>query len=90
MVHHIGLIDIDIPRTFPELGFFKEGTAFNLQLQSVLESFAMTRPDIGYVQGMSYIAGHLLLYTDELRAYILFHGLVCHFSLMPFYQMDEA
>jgi hypothetical protein len=34
----------------------------NEQLRSVLDTYCFFRPDVGYVQGMSYLAGNFLLY----------------------------
>lgn len=45
----ISIIDTDIPRTFPMLGFFKVGGVYYEQLQRMLEAFTVFRPDIGYV-----------------------------------------
>lgn len=42
-------IQVDLPRTFPELGFFKRGGGFYEDLEQVLEVFVVCRPDIGYV-----------------------------------------
>lgn len=42
-------IQYDLPRTFPELGFFKQGGGFYEDLEQVLEAFVVNRPDIGYV-----------------------------------------
>lgn len=42
-------IQYDLPRTFPELGFFKRGGGFYEDLEQVLEAFVVNRPDIGYV-----------------------------------------
>ena len=85
----ISLIETDIPRTFPMLGFFKVGGVYYEQLQRILESFAMYRPDIGYVQGMSYIAATLLLYMDEHSAFITFCNMITKFPIMPYYNFNE-
>ena len=42
-------IQYDLPRTFPELGIFKQGGGFFESLEQVLEAFVVSRPDIGYV-----------------------------------------
>lgn len=83
------MIETDIPRTFPMLGFFKVGGVYYEQLQRILESFAMYRPDIGYVQGMSYIAATLLLYMDEHSAFITFCNMITKFPIMPYYNFNE-
>ena len=60
------IIDTDIPRTFPKLGgIFQEEGIYHERLKRILEAFTMYRPDIGYVQGMSYVAATLLLYMDN-------------------------
>ena len=53
-------IDVDLTRTFPSLAFFQEECPMHDQLRHLLYTFAFYRPDIGYVQGMSYLAGNLL------------------------------
>lgn len=50
----IKIIANDIPRTFSKEHAFKS-EVYAETLQKVLEAFAVYRPDIGYVQGMSYI-----------------------------------
>jgi hypothetical protein len=57
-------IDVDLPRTFPMLGLFGTTGPFHLRLKAVLQAFAMLRPDLGYVQGMSLIAAMLCLHVD--------------------------
>lgn len=42
----------------------------------MLEGFAVYRPDIGYVQGMAYIALTLLLNMDEFSAFVSFSNLL--------------
>jgi hypothetical protein len=60
------IIDTDIPRTFPKLGgIFQHEGIYNAKLYRILEAFTMYRPDIGYVQGMSYVAATLLLFMDN-------------------------
>jgi len=50
----------------------------------------MSRPDIGYVQGMSYIAAVLLLYMDEHSAFVTFCNMITKFPIMPFYTFNES
>lgn len=47
----IGLIDVDLMRTFPALQFFQEGGPLHDSFREVLECYAKFRPDVGYVQG---------------------------------------
>jgi hypothetical protein len=50
----------------------------NEQLRSVLDTYCFYRPDVGYVQGMSYLAGNFLLYmVCHITRY-------CAFLFVPF------
>eukprot|EP00467_Chlorarachnion_reptans_P022437 CAMPEP_0114517610 /NCGR_PEP_ID=MMETSP0109-20121206/17987_1 /TAXON_ID=29199 /ORGANISM="Chlorarachnion reptans, Strain CCCM449" /LENGTH=602 /DNA_ID=CAMNT_0001698145 /DNA_START=194 /DNA_END=2001 /DNA_ORIENTATION=+ len=51
----------------------------------VLRAYCFYRPDIGYVQGMSYLVGHLLLYMDEYTAFVAFANLLSKPFLNAFY-----
>ena len=61
----LNLIDVDLPRTFPQLKLFDSTGPFHAKLKEVLETYACYRPDLGYVQGMSYIAALLCLYMSD-------------------------
>jgi hypothetical protein len=56
----------------------------------MLEAFTMHRPDIGYVQGMSYLAAILLLYMDEHQAFVTFCNMITKFPIMPFYSFNDG
>mmetsp|Transcript_11451 Transcript_11451/g.28200 ORF Transcript_11451/g.28200 Transcript_11451/m.28200 type:complete len:930 (+) Transcript_11451:146-2935(+) len=58
-------IRTDISRTFAHLSFFQDGCLLHDQLHELLCVYAKYRPDVGYVQGMSFLAGHLLLYIED-------------------------
>jgi len=60
-----GLIKTDINRTFAHLSFFQRGCLLHDQLLELLCVYAKYRPDVGYIQGMSFVAGHLLLYIED-------------------------
>jgi hypothetical protein len=53
-------ISVDIPRTYSKLGFFSTEPGAT-SLANVLHAFAVVNPIVGYVQGMNFIAGVLLL-----------------------------
>jgi hypothetical protein len=69
------LIEKDLHRTFASLGVFKHGNLLHKPLRNILTAFIVHRPDIGYVQGMSYLAGVLLMNLDEIKAFSLFMSL---------------
>lgn len=86
----ISLIEQDIRRTFAELSLFQEGMLYHDSLYRILQAFAMFRPDIGYVQGMSYLAGIVLLYVrDEYKSFMNFSNLMLKYPIMPFYTFNE-
>ena len=50
----------------------------------------MYRPDIGYVQGMSYLAAVVLIHIeDEQRSFQTFANLMLKTPMMPFYTFNE-
>ncbi len=84
-------IVLDLPRTFPELGFFHaEGSPFQSELRRLLEAYAHFRPDFGYSQGMSYLAAALLLYLDASTAFCCFANILSKSRcLSSFYKMQN-
>ena len=71
------VISRDIARTFPTHALFqtKEGRA---KLLRCLHAYALHDPKVGYCQGMAFVAGILLMYLEEKRAFAalvtLMHG----------------
>jgi len=57
------LIEIDIPRTFPEIPLFDKEQQYSLH--RVLNAFANLDPSVGYCQGMNFVAGLLLLVAQN-------------------------
>lgn len=74
-------IMLDLPRTFPELTFFHaQGSHYEFALRDVLEAFLYLKPDVGYSQGMSFLAAVLLLYMDPYEAFCCFANMLLHKS----------
>eukprot|EP01017_Pseudomicrothorax_dubius_P030377 TRINITY_DN378_c0_g1_i2.p1 TRINITY_DN378_c0_g1~~TRINITY_DN378_c0_g1_i2.p1 ORF type:complete len:841 (-),score=191.79 TRINITY_DN378_c0_g1_i2:81-2603(-) len=88
-VDSVRMIDLDLPRTFPNHAIFSENSPISQNLRDVLATFAHFRPDVGYVQGMSYLAAVLLLHMDEFKSFVCFCNLVCQPALLPIFLMDE-
>ena len=84
----ISVLYKDLPRTFAELGFFHNGGPLEQPLREVLESYIFFRPDVGYVQGMSFIAAMLLLYVEPFEAFVCFSNMMNSAHFLPFYSMD--
>jgi len=83
------LIPLDVSRTFPQLCIFQKGGPYYNLLHNVLGAYVCYRPDIGYVQGMSFIAAILILNLDEADAFILFANLINKPCLQAFFNMDQ-
>jgi len=83
------LIPLDVSRTFPQLCIFQKGGPYYNLLHNVLGAYVCYRPDIGYVQGMSFIAAILILNLDEADAFILFANLINKPCLQAFFNVDQ-
>ncbi|KAL8271714.1 hypothetical protein Esti_004309 [Eimeria stiedai] len=80
------LILIDVPRTFPELPAVDrdaQGMLFR-----ILNAFANLHVEVGYCQGMNFIAGLLLLVSsfDEFEAFSFFCFVMVHQHLKEFFR----
>jgi TBC1 domain-containing protein 4 len=70
-------IRMDLGRTFPSHPYFStvEGRGGQEALANMLHAYAVSDKDIGYCQGLSFVAGMILMHTkDEESAY----KLLCH------------
>ncbi|XP_022604377.1 TBC1 domain family member 12-like [Seriola dumerili] len=85
----LDLIKLDISRTFPSLFIFQKGGPYHDLLHSVLGAYTCYRPDIGYVQGMSFIAAVLILNLEEAEAFITFANLLNKPCQMAFFRVDH-
>ena len=56
-------------------------------MRDLLGAYVCYRPDLGYVQGMSFIAAILLLNMEEADAFIVFANLVNRPLLAAFYRV---
>mmetsp|Transcript_75550 Transcript_75550/g.218233 ORF Transcript_75550/g.218233 Transcript_75550/m.218233 type:complete len:286 (+) Transcript_75550:67-924(+) len=81
-------IPLDLPRTFPTLAFFHEGGPMHADLSRILEAYSFFRPDIGYVQGMNYLAAMLLLYLPAFEAFVGLCNLLNAPSVLGLYRME--
>jgi alpha-tubulin suppressor-like RCC1 family protein len=86
-------IGLDVKRTLPSLLLFgKSGEPLYDQLREVLEVYTCYRPDVGYVQGMSYLAANLCLHMPN-NAYELFlclANLLASHHLFDFFRIGQA
>ncbi|XP_050351966.1 TBC1 domain family member 12-like isoform X1 [Nymphalis io] len=70
------LIQLDIARTFPHLCIFQPGGPYFDVLHELLAAYVCYRPDIGYIQGMSFIAAVLILNMEAPQAFVCFANLL--------------
>ncbi|XP_003461914.3 TBC1 domain family member 14 isoform X1 [Cavia porcellus] len=84
------LIKLDISRTFPSLCIFQQGGPYHDMLHSILGAYTCYRPDVGYVQGMSFIAAVLSLNLDTADAFIAFSNLLNKPCQMAFFRVDHG
>ncbi|MCI12859.1 Ypt/Rab-GAP domain of gyp1p superfamily protein, partial [Trifolium medium] len=67
----------DISRTFPSHVFFQQRHGPGQRsLYNVLKAYSVFDRDVGYVQGMGFLAGLLLLYMSEEDAFWLLVALL--------------
>ncbi|KAJ8916156.1 hypothetical protein NQ315_016295 [Exocentrus adspersus] len=66
--HIIETIKIDLPRTFPDNIYFTNHKHLPTMLFNVLGTFGHQNKEVGYCQGLNYIAGLLLLATKDEEA----------------------
>ncbi|XP_076142373.1 TBC1 domain family member 12 isoform X2 [Alosa pseudoharengus] len=85
----LDLIKLDISRTFPSLYIFQKDGPYHDLLHSVLGAYTCYRPDVGYVQGMSFIAAVLILNMEEADAFIAFANLLNKPCQMAFFRVDH-
>ncbi|KAF8764394.1 TBC1 domain family member 14-like [Argiope bruennichi] len=82
-------IKLDVSRTFPQLGIFQEGGPYHNTLEGILGAYVIYRPDIGYVQGMSFLAAMLLLNLDAVDSFICFCNLLNRQCQLAFFRIEQ-
>ena len=58
-------------------------------LREILRVFVISKHDIGYIQGLSFIAGILLLNMDKFKTFISLMNIILNPIILPFYKMDN-
>jgi len=82
------IIQADIPRTFPQLKFFHPEGPMHEPLLQILQAYVCYRPDVGYVQGMSYLAAILLLNMPTYDSFLCLANLLNKDIYFAFFRMD--
>ncbi|XP_078669042.1 TBC1 domain family member 14-like isoform X2 [Branchiostoma floridae x Branchiostoma belcheri] len=98
----VELIKLDISRTFPHLCIFqkeeivdkgtvvKMGGPYHDMLHGVLGAYVCYRPDVGYVQGMSFLAAVLILNMEPADAFVCFANLLNKPCQLAFFRVDSG
>lgn len=85
----VELIRLDISRTFPKLCIFQKGGPYHDALHDILGAYVCYRPDVGYVQGMSFIAAMLLLNMEPCHVFFTFANTLNRPCQIAFFRLDE-
>lgn len=85
----IRLVNIDMPRTFGHHPLFQAGADGTERTTEVLEAYICYRPDLGYVQGMSYVAAALCFHMDSFTAFKALVSLMSTSLLFDMFRLEE-
>lgn len=85
----LAAIRLDVSRTFPTLCVFQEGGPLSDSLQGILAAYAVYRPDVGYVQGMSFVGAVLSLNMEPSDAFACFANLLNHPCHRAAFTLDQ-
>jgi len=84
---HLAVIDLN--RTFPDTGEFKEGGPRHLECLELIQVYELYRPDIKYVQGMSFLIAMLLRHMETFDAFVGFCNLLNTPCILGLYSLDR-
>ncbi len=84
------LITQDLPRTFHKFAFFRADGPLRTPLRQILEALVCFRPDMGYVQGMSFLGAMLLLYMETYDAFQCLVNLLEQYVYISYVSSDCA
>ncbi|CAG4948854.1 unnamed protein product [Parnassius apollo] len=91
LTKHQHAILIDLGRTFPKHSYFAAALGpGQLALYNILKAYSLLDPDVGYCQGLSFVAGVLLLHMEEADAFVLLRHLMFRRGLRKQYLPDMS
>ncbi|KAK3728848.1 hypothetical protein QZH41_020235 [Actinostola sp. cb2023] len=86
---HQHSIFIDLGRTFPGHPYFmSQFGPGQLSLFNLLKAYSIHDIEVGYCQGLSFVAGILLMHMDESQAFDTMRHLMYDLSLRKLYKSD--
>ncbi|EEY67619.1 uncharacterized protein PITG_18461 [Phytophthora infestans T30-4] len=86
----IKLVNVDMPRTFGHHPLFQPGGEGTERTTKVLEAYICYRPDLGYVQGMSYLAATLCFHMDSFTAFKALAALMSSSLLFDMFRLEAT
>ncbi|KAF2898747.1 hypothetical protein ILUMI_07429 [Ignelater luminosus] len=89
LTSHQHAILIDLGRTFPSHSYYSSPLGpGQLALFNLLKAYSLLDPEVGYCQGLSFVAGVLLLHMEESQAFALLRHLMFRRGLRKQYLPD--
>ncbi|XP_031331807.1 TBC1 domain family member 1 isoform X1 [Photinus pyralis] len=89
LTSHQHAILIDLGRTFPSHSYYSSSLGpGQLALFNLLKAYSLLDPEVGYCQGLSFVAGVLLLHMEESQAFFLLRHLMFRRGLRNQYLPD--
>jgi hypothetical protein len=83
---HESVIRRDLARTFPEHEYFKsESGDGQTSLFNVIKAYSIYDVDVGYCQGIAFVAGALLLHMPEEQAFCVLVTLMDNYGMHDLY-----
>ncbi|KAL4608825.1 TBC1 domain family member 4-like [Arapaima gigas] len=80
---------VDLGRTFPTHAYFSAQLGVGqLSLYNLLKAYSLLDPEVGYCQGISFVAGVLLLHMGEEEAFDMLKFLMYDLGLRKQYRPD--
>uniref|UniRef100_A0A060SZ41 ARAD1A17226p n=1 Tax=Blastobotrys adeninivorans TaxID=409370 RepID=A0A060SZ41_BLAAD len=87
----VKIIGRDLNRTFPEIGLFQEkGGEGQVALGRVLRAYSAYDMQVGYCQGLTFLAGPLLLHMSDRDAFCVLVRLMEDYDLRSMFTADMA
>lgn len=87
----VKIIGRDLNRTFPEIKMFREKGGYGqMKLGRVLRAYSAYDIQVGYCQGLTFLAGPLLLHMDDRSAFCTLIQLMENYQLRSMFTADMA
>lgn len=78
----------DVNRTFPAHDFFRDESSGQESLYKVSKAYSVFDEEVGYCQGLSFIAASLLLHMPEEEAFSVLVSIMYDFGLRDLYKAN--